>query len=429
MSDKNHNTLYKEATIVSSSKDPVQSDILVKNGVIEKIAPSIPESGDFETYDAKEKIIVPGMFDVHVHAREPGQEDKESIASCAKAAINGGITGIVLMPNTTPAIDSANHVKSVLSIAKSTSQIPVFTSGCITKDRKGEKLAGISGMKNSGVVFLTDDGDPVSNSQVLRRAMEYADGYDLFTASHCETFELTANGAMNEGESSYRLGIPGIPAASEEVCLARDILLAKETNTHVHIQHVTSKMGMELIRCFKEQGVKVTCEVTPHHLLYCDDDIVDYDTHYKMNPPLRTKDDKAGLLQGLLDGVFDMIATDHAPHTPFEKGMDFVSAPFGITGLDTAVISLYDEFISKGVFDWKLLVHRYSDTPRELIKLPTVSITEGETTDFFVFDPNKTTKFTGEYMESKSQNTPLLDHTLQGAIDRVVLGDKILLDR
>jgi len=426
---KSSSTLYQGGSVAASKGEPKKSDVRVVDGVITEVAPGLSPSESEEVIDVSGKIIVPGMFDVHVHGREPGREDKETIETCAASAVNGGITGIVLMPNTTPAIDSGGMVQAVLDIAAKTSPIPVLTSGCITKGRLGEELAGISGMKAKGVAFLTDDGDPVPDPMVLRRAMEYADGYGLFTASHAETRELSAGGAMHEGEASYRLGIPGIPAASEECCLARDILLAAETRTHVHIQHVTTRLGMELIRRFKEEGVKVTCEVTPHHLIFCDDDILDYDTSYKMNPPLRTAKDREGLLQGLLDGVFDVIATDHAPHTAFEKNQDFVSAPFGITGLDMAVGCLFHHFIKPGIFGWDLLVERYADEPRKLIDIEPARVAEGAPADFFVFDPGATTTFTADFMESKSSNTPFLDKELDGRIDRVVLGKKVLLDR
>lgn len=409
-----------------------QGDVLVEGGIIKAVGVGLEIPEGAEEIDCRGKVILPSFYDVHVHAREPGQEGKETIATCANAAINGGITGIVLMPNTSPNIDSGDLVRAVLEKGKATA-IEVETSGCITKQRAGEELAGISGMKSAGASLLTDDGSPVENPQVLRRAMEYAKNFDLFLASHCETMALTAGGAMNEGAVSYRLGLPGIPAISEEINLDRDIRIAQYTGTHIHIQHVTTTRGMNTIRRFKEEmganGFRVTCEVSPHHLIFNEEDIQDYDTHYKMNPPLRTPEDNAGLLQGLIDGVFDVIATDHAPHTEFEKNTDFESAPFGITGLETAVPSLYHHFIKTGKFGWDLLVKRYSAEPRRLMRKEVIKIAEGHSADIVVFDPSGSTHFTKEFMKSRSTNTPFLDQQLDGSVEEVLYRGNVLLER
>lgn len=421
--------LFKGGNIAAEdSARLTPADVLVEGGSITKIAPDIAAPADCEVIDCTGKILLPALFDVHVHAREPGQEQKENIATCSEAAINGGVTGFVMMPNTSPAIDNAGVVKTVLESAAKC-RIPIFTSGAITKGREGKELAGIGAMKAAGAVMITDDGYPVSNPVVLRRAMEYAKSFGLIVASHCETMELSGKGSMHEGSVSYSLGLEGIPAISEEICLDRDIRIAQYTGAHVHIQHVTTARGMNTIRRFKEDGVKVTCEVAPHHLIFNHEDVGDYDTNYKMNPPLRTKEDNAALLQGLIDGVFDVIATDHAPHTPFEKNNDFSTAPFGITGLETALPSLYHYFISKGSFGWDLIVKRYSAEPRRILNLPTVPIVEGGTAEFIVFNPNATTTFTKEFMKSKSVNTPFLDKTLNGRIDVVVLKGEELLNR
>jgi dihydroorotase len=404
-------------------------DVLVEGGKISRVANNVEAPDGVEVVDCGGCVIVPAMFDVHVHAREPGREDKETIQTCSEAAINGGVTGIVLMPNTLPAIDSGGLLQSVLDIAAEKSRIPVWQSGCITKGRAGKELAGIAGMKAKGVPVITDDGDPVSDPMVLLRAMEYAKRFDLMLASHCEVKELSGKGAMNEGAVSYRLGIPGIPACSEEICLDRDIRLAQYTGAHVHIQHVTSARGMETIRRFKEEGVRVTCEVAPHHLLFNEEDIGDYDTHYKMNPPLRTAEDNGKLLQGLIDGVFDVIATDHAPHTEFEKNSDFASAPFGITGLETALVSLFHHFVKPGVFGWDLLVKRYSAEPRRLTGLDPVPVVEGGAAEFIVFDPRRTTVFSKDFMKSKSSNTPFLGKELNGQVISVVKDGELLLNR
>ena len=409
---------------------PFPSDILVgADGIIQAAEPSIKPPEGAEIVDCTGKILLPGLFDVHVHVREPGREDKETIATGSEAAINGGVTAILAMPNTTPAIDSAGMVRFVLSIAKDQSRIPVFTSGCITKGREGKELAEIADMVEKGAVMITDDGSPVSDAYVLRRALEYARNFDVIVASHCETMELSGDGCMNEGPHSYAMGVTGIPACSEEICIDRDCRLAQLTGGRLHIQHVSSARGMEIIRRFKNEGVRVTAEVAPHHLIFADEDIQNYDTHYKMNPPLRTREDNARLLEGLKEGVFDVIATDHAPHTEHEKNLDFSSAPFGITGLETALLSLYQYFIKPGHFGWDLLVKRYADEPRRMLGLPPASLKQGNRADLVVFDPSRSTRIDRAFMRSKSINTPFLDKVLQGSIERVYQGTTPLLAR
>ncbi|WP_411828189.1 dihydroorotase [Luteolibacter sp. AS25] len=425
------NLLLQNARIASeTSPDLLSADVLIIDGLIKTIAPSIAAPEDTEVIDCANQVLLPGFFDAHVHFREPGQEQKENIATGSESAINGGITGVVMMPNTAPSIDSGASVAAVLNSAKSNSRIPVYTSGCVTKDRAGKELAAIDGMRDAGVKMLTDDGDTTINSSILYRAMQYASEFDMFFASHCEVPELAGPRALNEGPVSYRLGIAGSPACAEEIIIDRDIRLAHATGAHIHIQHVSSKMGMETIRWWKSRGdVKVTAEVSPHHLLFTDEHIGDFDTHYKMNPPLRTKVDNDALLEGLLDGTFDMIATDHAPHTPFEKSQDFVSAPNGITGLDTAVVSLYHYFIKEGKFGWDTLVNKYSAEPRRLMSIEVPTIAEGQPANLTLFNTEATSTFSADFMKSKAQNTPFLDKTLQGRIDLVVLGNEILLKR
>lgn len=421
--------LFQNAEIASEDSPKLSRlDVLVEDGRIVQVAPSIAAGDGVEVIDCSGKILLPGLFDVHVHAREPGGEQKENILTCSEAAINGGVTGFVMMPNTSPAIDNAGVVKTVLESARKC-RIPIYTSGAITKGREGKELAAIGAMHAAGVVMITDDGYPVSNPVVLRRAMEYAKNFGIIVASHCETMELSGKGSMHEGSKSYSLGLEGIPAISEEICLDRDIRIAQYTGAHVHIQHVTTARGMNSIRRFKEEGVKVTCEVAPHHLIFNHEDVGEYDTNYKMNPPLRTKEDNAALLQGLIDGVFDVIATDHAPHTEFEKNNDFGSAPFGITGLETALPSLYHYFIKDEKFGWDLVVKRYSSEPRRLLGLEPVPIVEGGVAEFIVFNPRATSTFARQFMQSKSINTPFYDQTLQGRVDTVVLGDEVLLSR
>ncbi|MDA0768322.1 MAG: dihydroorotase, partial [Verrucomicrobia bacterium] len=388
------NIFFQGGQVASEDGAPVVADVWVQDGVVKAVGAELKVPEGARVIAAAGKIVSPAMFDAHVHFREPGQEHKEEIATGTEAAINGGVTGVVMMPNTTPAIDSATVVKMVLEKAAEVSRIPVYTSGCITKDRAGKEMAGIDGMRALGVVMLTDDGDPVADPSVLKRAMEYATEFGMFFASHCEVAELSGPRAMNEGRKSYQLGIQGSPACSEEICMDRDIRLAHATGAHVHIQHVSSAIGMETVRWWKKMGARVTAEVAPHHLLYNEEDIGEYDTHYKMNPPLRTAADNAALLQGLKEGVFDLIATDHAPHTEFEKAQDFVTAPNGVIGLDTALVVLFHHFVATGEFGWDLLVKRYSAEPRRMMGLEAARVAEGEKAELILFDPNGETTFT-----------------------------------
>ena len=421
----------KQASIAKEGvSDLEQVDVLIEGGLIKSVGVGLEVPDQARIIEAKGKVVLPGLFDVHVHLREPGQTSKETIKTGSRSAINGGVTGVVAMPNTIPAIDSGGMVRSVLEIAKNDSGIPFFTTGCITKGREGKEMAAISGMKDAGVVMITDDGSPVENPQLLRRAMEYAREFDLPLASHCETMQLSGPGAMNEGRRSYKLGIPGIPSISEEICISRDIQIAAYTGAHLHIQHVTTAAGMEIIRRAKNDGVNVSCEVAPHHLIFNENHITDYDTYYKMNPPLRTEEDNVRLFEGLIEGVFDVIATDHAPHTEFEKRQqDFEAAPFGITGLETALPSMFHYFINENKMDWGTMVQRYSSEPRKLLGHDSVSISEGEKAELVIFDVNGETVFTKEFMESKSPNTPFLDKTLKGCVELVVVGEEVLLDR
>ncbi len=423
--------LIRQVRVVSEDSPRFrEADVLVEKGIIKAVAPELPVPPNARVIEGRKRLLMPAMFDAHVHFREPGFEAKEDIASGSEAAINGGITGVVMMPNTSPAIDSASVVKTVLDKAQAVSRIPVYTSGCITMGRAGKELAGIDGMRSLGVKMLTDDGDGVSDAAVLYRAMQYASEFGMFFASHCEVHELAGPRALNEGAMSYRLGIKGSPACAEEIMIDRDIRLAHATGAHIHIQHVSSKLGMETIRWWKERGdVKVTAEVAPHHLMFRDEDIGNYDTHYKMNPPLRTAADNAALLEGLKSGVFDLLATDHAPHTSFEKAQDFTSAPNGLTGLDTALVSMFDRFVSRGELGWDVIVKRYSAEPRRLMGLEPVPVEEGKPAEFIIFDPEGSTTFTADFMKSKSRNTPFLDKTLKGSVDAVVRGREVLLER
>lgn len=422
------NLFLQGGEVATEDAAPQRADVWIVDGVIREVGVrEVPEGA--RVIDCAGKVVMPGMFDAHVHFREPGQEQKETILDGSEAAINGGITGVVMMPNTSPAIDSPTVVKRVMESAKAC-RIPVLTSACITLGRKGNEMAPLAGLKKAGVLMVTDDGDAVPDSALLKRAMEYGKEFGLFFASHCEDPALAGPRAVNEGPVSYRLGIAGTPAVAEEIFMDRDIRLAHATGATLHIQHVTTAIGMETIRWWRdERGAQVSGEVSPHHLLFTDEDIGDFDTHYKMNPPLRTDHDRKELLRGLKEGVFRIIATDHAPHTEFEKALAFVEAPNGITGLETALVSLYDRFISAGELGWEVIVKRYSAEPRRMMQVEVAEVAAGKRADLLVFDPQKTTTFTREFMKSRSVNTPFLNRTLKGSVEVVVLGDEILLER
>ncbi len=410
--------LFKNGRIATAESSELQeADVLVDAfGIISAIGPGLLAPEGAEVVDCAGCLLVPGMFDVHVHSREPGDEHKETLATCAAAALHGGVTGLVLMPDTSPPVDSGNLVKSAMDLVSEESPIPMYQSGCLTKGRQGTELAGFSGMASRGVPMLTDADRTVPCPDLMRRCMEYARDFDLLVTSHADTPALSKAGAVNEGRVSYRFGLPGIPAISQEIAIDRDILVATHTGARLHLQQLSTARGLESVRRAKEAGAKVTCEVSPHHLVLSELDIRDYNTHFKFNPPLRAVSDTVALVAGLIDGSIDLIASDHAPHTEFEKSSDFGSAPFGAAGLETTVLVLHDRFIRTGVFGWDLLIQRYSDAPRRLIGHGPALIREGEAAEFFVFDPTAETAVTRDYLRTKSPVSPFLGETLGGAI-------------
>ena len=416
--------LYKNGRIDSADSSQLRDgDVLVdESGVIAEIGVGLKEGEGVEVVDCTGCILVPGMFDVHVHAREPGYEHKETFASCARAALHGGVTGLVLMPDTLPAVDSGNLVKSAMDLVAECSPIPMYQSGALTKGRAGMEMAGFSGMAARDVPMLTDADRAVQCPDLMRRCMEYARDFDLLVTTHTDTPALTKTGVINEGRVSYRFGLPGIPAISQEIAIDRDIRIAQHTGARLHLQQISTERGLRSVRAAKEAGVELTCEVSPHHLVLHEGLICDYNTHFKFNPPLRTEADVNALIEGLIDGTIDLIASDHSPHTEFEKSGDFGSAPFGAAGLETAVPVLYDRFIRTGVFGWDVLIQRYSHAPRRLTGLKETRIMKGGIAEFFVFDPDKETNVAKESMRTKSPVSPFLGETLSGSILGTVFG-------
>lgn len=416
--------LFRNGRIVSSgSTDLAAADVLVDaDGTIAAVAPALEAPRGAEVVDCQDCLLVPGMFDVHVHAREPGQEHKETLATCSAAALRGGVTGVVLMPDTSPPIDTGNLVKSAMDLVAELGSIPMFQSGCLTKGREGREMAAYSGMASRGVVLLSDADRSVPCPDLLRRCLEYAMDFDLLVASHCDTPALSKGGSINEGRVSYRFGLAGLPAISQEIAIDRDIRVAQHTGARLHLQQISTARGLKSVQIAKEAGTRVSCEVSPHHLVLSEEEIRDYNTHFKFNPPLRPAADVEALVAGFIDGSIDLLACDHSPHTEFEKSSEFGSAPFGAAGLETTVPVIFDRFIRRGVFGWDLLVARYADAPRRLIGLDPVVVAEGSRAEFFVFDPEGETLVSRETMKTKSPVTPFLGETLAGRVRGTVFG-------
>ena len=419
--------LIRNVTVVSPGAETQVRDVVMANGRWH-FSDAKP-SGGIRTIDGTGKVLLPGLYDLHTHLREPGREDCETIASGCEAALAGGFTGLTAMPDTSPPVDNGGMVHSLREIAARTARFPIEVAGCITKGRLGQELAEIGEMQSRGAVMITDDPDPVTNPQVLRRALQYARGLDVLVATTCDVGELSGAGAMHDGSVSYRLGLPGLHPCAEEIGIARDIRLAQSCGSRIHIRGISTARGVEIIRRYKSEGVAVTAEAFPHHLLFTDEAVGDYDTCYKVKPPLRPEADRQALLQAVRDGVIDVLATDHTPHTWFEKTRDFGSAPFGITGLATTLPALYLHLIAPGLLTWEVLVERFSAAPRRLLGLTVPEITEGAAVNAVLFDPSVSTLFTPEALKSRSQNTPFLNQSLTGAVIWVGLGEQVLVDR
>lgn len=420
--------LFRRAGVVRAGSDtPEVMDLLVEDGMVRQRGEGLKAQQGAEVVEAAGRILLPALCDAHVHLREPGREDAETIVSGTEAAIAGGFTRILAMPNTDPPIDTGGMVAFVQSMAGGRARIPVSVTGCLTKGREGSRMAEIADMAAQGVVMVTDCNHALQDDYVLRRALEYTRHFDVVVGVYPDTPALSGGGAMHEGTESFRLGLPGIPAMAEEIGIERDLRLAMATKGRIHIQNVSTAEGVASIRRFKERGLKVTAETTPHHLLLNHHCLEGFGTNFKMMPPLRTGADQAALLEGLKDGTLDMIATGHAPHTDFEKNLDFLSAPFGVVGLETALLCLFTHLVKPGSLGWGGLARRLSDAPRRLLKLEPVRLEEGRTFEAVLFDPAGETLIERKTLKSRSFNSPWLGKTLNGRIEQVYLGDKPLL--
>ncbi len=400
------------------------TDILISNGKIEKIAENISADGDI--FEAEGSYIIPGMVDLHTHLREPGREDVETIASGTAAAAKGGFTTVCSMANTKPTIDSVSGIKYILTTTATEGKVRVLPVGAITKELRGKELTEIGKMHKAGSVAVSDDGNTVMNSLVMRRAMEYCKMFDLPLFSHAEDTDLSREGMINEGKISTILGLRGIPSQAEEIIVSRDISIAELTGCRLHLCHVTTKRSVEIIREAKQRGLNITAEVTPHHLTLTENDVIGYDTNFKIKPPLRTTQDCAALIEGLRDGTINCIATDHAPHLNVEKNREFGLAPFGITGLETAFGILYSELVMKKLLSFETLVKAMTKNPAVILNSEELGkIREGLDADITVIDTKKETTVTKDFFLSKSINSPYLGRKIKGLPVLTLAGGKI----
>jgi len=426
--DSSSSCLIKGGRLV----DPSQNrdgffDLLIENGRVSRVGANLSAPAGVRVMDASGFIVAPGLVDMHVHLREPGHEGAETIETGTRAAAAGGVTSVVAMPNTNPPIDSASAVRFVLRRAAETACVRVWPSASITVGRAGERLAEIGSMAAAGAVLVTDDGNGIPDSRLLRRAFEYAKMFDVTLMEHAEDKSLMGDGVMNEGSLATRLGYAGIPNQAESVAVARDIALAELTGAHLHLTHISTRETVSLVRQAKKKGVFVTADCTPHHFSLTENAVVLCGTNAKMNPPLRTESDRTALIEGLVDGTIDAIATDHAPHSRATKEQEFSSAPFGVIGLETLLPLTVTELVEPGHLSWSDAVRRLSTGPSRVLSLPVGELGEGSTADVVVIDPQEERTMTR--FLSKSQNSPFIGRTLRGFARLVLVEGRVVFDR
>jgi dihydroorotase len=376
--------------------------------------------------DGRGQVATPGLVDIHVHFREPGQTHKETIATGSRAAAAGGFTTVVCMPNTTPPADNAGTIQYILDATRRAALVKVLPTGCITIGMKGETLAPIGSLKRAGVVAITDDGDCVQSNELMRRAIEYAKMFDLPVMDHCQDQSMTEGAVMNEGEMSIRLGLRGWPNAAEDLIVSRNVILSTYSGAHIHMQHISSALSVEILRQAKANGVRVTGEATPHHIALTDAALSTYDTNFKMNPPLRTEADRRAIIAGLKDGTLDCIATDHAPHTDYEKDQEFDYAPNGILGLETALAVVLEVLVRQSKFKLSHAIDLMTRRAARLLNLEAGTLAPGSPADICLFDPEETWTYEAKAGFSKSSNSPWSGRTFRGRVKTTVVDGRIV---
>lgn len=390
--------------------------LLITESKISWLGEVNPPQLDYDVLHAEGLVICPGFIDLHCHLRQPGFEEKETIATGTQAAARGGFTTICGMPNTNPPLDNEATIHYMKSIAAKEGVVRVLPIGCVSRGRKGKELVDMGELEVAGVIAYSDDGEPVGSPQLMRQALDYSRAFDLPVIDHCENKALSEGGQLNEGIVSLELGLRGIPAAAEETAVHRDLALARQTGGHLHIAHVSTEGSVELIKAAKEQGINVTAEVTPHHLTLTEEAALGYNTYAKVNPPLRTKRDIQALIQGLNEGTIDIIATDHAPHTEADKQCDFMHAAFGISGLETALGSLM-KLVHAGELNLNILIAKLTSEPARILRYEKLGTLEIEApADITIFDPDREWTVDTKYFASKGKNTPLAGSVLKGKI-------------
>jgi len=401
------------------------ADVWIEDGVIKGVGPNLSPA-NAEVFDASGLIVAPGFIDMHVHLREPGFEHSETIESGARAAAAGGFTSICPMPNTAPVNDSPTVTTYIIEKARRHAVVNVFPIGAITRGSKGEELAAIGSMRQAGAVAISDDGRPVMNAQLMRRAMEFARSFHMPVINHCEDLHLSAGGDMHEGVESVRLGLRGIPGSSEDVMVARDILLAELTGARYHVAHISSRHSVEMVAYAKLKGLPVTSEATPHHLTLTDAGMIPYDSNYKMKPPLRSSSDVNAVVEGVVNGAIDAIATDHAPHAGSEKMQEFEKCPFGIIGLETALGIALDRLVHSGKINVNRLVELFTVNPARILGLERGTLAPGTAGDVTIFSTDQQWTYDVNKSFSKSRNTPFDGASFRGGPVATIVAGQIV---
>jgi dihydroorotase len=403
-------------------------DVLIEDARIARVGVGLPADADTAIVELPSGLVVcPGLIDMHVHLREPGQEHKETVASGAAAAVAGGFTAVACMPNTSPVNDNAGVTAYILKKAADANLARVYPIGAVSRGQKGEQLADIAELRAAGCVAVTDDGHPVATALLMRRALEYAGMFGMPVIEHCEEQTLKGDGVAHEGFHATSLGLKGIPGEAESIMALRDISLARLTGGAVHVAHMSARQTLEAVRLGKAAGARVTCEVTPHHFVLTDEMLaapVPYDTNLKMNPPLREAADRDAMLQGLTDGTIDVVATDHAPHHHDEKHVEFDRAPFGITGLETAVSLCFDRLVHRGVIALPRLVELLSVNPARVLGVSGGSLADGAPADLSILAPDLAVTVSAERMRSKARNTPFDGWRLRGGVAATIVAGR-----